>query len=157
MLKQEKHFLLNILTEAYTEVINLNKYRTSLKNKLWEKILNAQNKDFIIISVSNNNSSVEEIGLVPGDTYIISDAYEINNGIESEKLLKLSNPWGDAEYSGDWGETSSKWKEELKEKQKVYQKKDGDFFITFNDFIKYYGSIGIVKLHENYLSNSVRI
>ena len=147
----------DILTEAYTEVINLNKYKTYLKDKLWKTIVNAQNKDFIIISVSNNNSSVEEIGLVPGDTYIISNVYEINDGIESEKLLKLSNPWGNAEYSGDWGETSSKWTEELKEKLKFSEKKDGDFFIAFNDFINYYGSIGIVKLHEDYLSNSIRI
>ncbi len=149
--------IFDILTESYTEVINLNKYRNNLKNKLWEKILNAQNKDFIIISVSNNNSSVEEIGLVPGDTYIISKAYEINDDIESEKLLKLCNPWGGVEFSGDWGETSSKWTEELKEKLKFSKKKDGEFFITFNDFIKYYGSFGIVKLHEDYLSNSIRI
>ena len=60
--------------------------------------------------------------LVPGDTYIISDAYEINDGIESEKLLKLSNPWGDAEYSGDWGETSSK-NGGIKRKIEVFTKK----------------------------------
>ena len=149
--------IFDILTEAYTEVINLNKNKKYLKDSLWKKIINAEKNNFIIIAVSNNNSSIEEIGIVPGDTYIISNIYEINSGKQSEKLLKLSNPWGDAEYSGDWSETSSKWTDELKEKLQYSEKKDGDFFISYDDFINYYGSLGIVKIHEDYLSNSIRI
>ena len=149
--------IFDILTEAYTEVINLNRNKTHLKENLWKKIVDAENNEFIIIAVSNNNSSVEEIGLVPGDTYIVSSIYEINDGRENERLLKLTNPWGDAEYSGDWSETSSRWTDELKEKLQLSEKKDGDFFISYNDFINYFGSIGIVKLHEDYLSNSIRI
>ena len=149
--------IFDVLTEAYTEVIILNKNKIRLKENLWKKILNAEKNNFIIIAVSNNSSSVEEIGLVPGNPYIISNIYEINSGKDSEKLLKLSNPWGDAEFSGDWSENCSKWTEELKEKLKYSEKKDGDFFISYSDFINYYGSVGIVKLHEDYLSNSIRI
>ena len=149
--------IFDILTEAYTEVINLNKNKNLLKKNLWKQLLDAQKNEFITIAVSNNSSSIEGIGLIPGDTYIISNLYEINNGIEREKLLKLRNPWGDAEFSGDWSETSSKWTEELKEKLNYSDKKDGDFFISFDDFINYYGTMGIVKLHEDYLSNSIRI
>ena len=150
--------IFDILTESYTEVINLTLHKKSnLKENLWKKILNADNNEFIIIAVSNNNSSVQEIGIIPGNSYIISDIYEINNGKETEKLLKLSNPWGDAEYSGDWSETSSKWTDELKKKLKFNEKKDGDFYIAFDDFINYYSSLGIVKIHDEYLSNSIRI
>ena len=124
---------------------------------MWEKIINAVNNNFIILGVSNNNSSIENLGLIPENSYIISNIYEIKAENETEKLLKLSYPWGDTEFSGDWGETSKIWTEELKEKLFFSEKKDGDFFICFDDFIKYFNSVGIVKLHEEYLSNSIRI
>ena len=144
----------DILTEAYTEVINLaNQGRNNLKENIWKKISDADKKGFVIIAVSNNNSSVEKIGLVRGNTYIISNIYEINN----EKLLKITNPWEEVEYSGDWGDNSSKWNQDFKKKVNFKDKKEGDFFISFNDFVKYYSSLGIVKIHENYLSNSIRI
>ena len=145
----------DLLTEAYTEIININK-NTDINN-IWEKIVDAEKKNFIIIGVTNNNPSIEKIGLVPGKSYIISKTYEINNEIENVKLLKLSNPWGNEVFAGDWSEISSKWTNELKKKIKDFDIKDGDFFMSFKDFINYYNSIGILKIHEEYLSNSIRI
>ena len=148
----------DILTEAYTEVINLNiNKKSNLKENIWKKMVEAYSNEFIIIAVTNKNSSVQEIGLMPGNTYIISTLNEINDGKNTEKLLKMSNPWGDAEFSGDWSETSSKWNDELKKKLDFSENNDGDFFISFDDFINYFSSLGIVKIHEEYLSNSIRI
>jgi len=149
--------IFDILTEAYTEVTYIIKNRKNLKENLWEKIINAVNNNFIILAVTNNNPSIEKIGLAPNSSYIITNIYEIKDDNETERLLKLNNPWGDTEFSGDWGETSKIWTEELKEKLFFSEKNDGDFFISFNDFINNFNSIGILKLHEEYLSNSIRI
>ena len=148
----------DILTEAYTEVVNLNiNKKNDSKENIWKKIVEAYSNDFIIIAVTNKNSSVQEIGLMPGNTYILSTLNEINDGKNTERLLKLSNPWGDAEFSGDWSESSSKWNDEIKKKLNFSEKNDGDFFISFDDFINYFSSLGIVKIHEEYLSNSIKI
>ena len=150
--------IFDVLTEAYTEIIDINKIKNNnSKENLWKKIVNEENKDFIIMGVSSNNKSIEEIGLLPGDSYIISKTYEIENETKTEKILKLNNRWGDIEYSGDFSETSKKLTEELKEKLNYSEKEDGDFFISFNDFINNFKYIGIVKLHEKYVTNSLRI
>ena len=150
--------MFDILTEAYTEVIYISKNsRSNVKDNLWQKIVEAVNNNFIIMAVSNHNTSIEKLGLLPNSSYIISNIYEIKGENETERLLKLNNPWGDTEFSGDWGETSNLWTDELKEKVAFSEKNEGDFFMSFDDFIKYYNSLGIVKLHEEYLSNSIRI
>ena len=155
----------DVLTDSYTEVININPNNESNVNNLWKKILNAEEKKFIVLGVSINNSTIEKLGLIPGKAYIISKAYEIDNinGDDNEKnnkkFLKLNSPWGTEVFSGDWGETSSKWTETEEYKNHLhYQDKNlGDFFISFNDFINYYSSIGILKIHEDYLSDYIRI
>ena len=152
--------IFDVLTEAYTEVININNNKNYfLKKNLWKKISNAKKNEFIIMAVSNKNPSIENIGISPGGTYIISKMYEIKSDdeAETEKILKLNNPWEDIVFSGDWGELSKIWTEELKEKLNYSEVKDGEFFISFNDFIHYFNSIGIVKLHEYYICNSIKI
>ena len=152
--------IFDVLTEAYTEVININNNKKyNLKKKLWKKISNAKKNGFIIMAVSNNNLSIEKIGILPGGSYIISKMYEIQteDEVEPEKILKLYNPWEDIVFSGDWGELSKIWTEELKEKINYSEVKEGEFFISFNDFINYFDSLGIVKLHEYYICNSIKI
>jgi hypothetical protein len=45
-------------------------------------------------------------------------------------------PWGHKEWSGDWGDTSTKWTEQLKIDLKVENKDDGIFWISINDFVQ---------------------
>ena len=40
----------------------------------------------------------------------VLDLHEING----EKVMRLRNPWGNGEYSGDWSDSSKKWTAELK-------------------------------------------
>ena len=35
--------------------------------------------------------------------------YTSESGTEPVRLLKLRNPWGYKEWSGDWSDESSKW------------------------------------------------
>lgn len=35
-------------------------------------------------------------------------------GSNSEKLIRLRNPWGDFEWTGDWSDQSANWTPELK-------------------------------------------
>ena len=59
---------------------------------------------------------------------------------------------GEGEFNGDWSDYSSKWIEDLKNKYKYYEREDGDFFIGFNDFMKYFVTMGFAKLHPKFSS-----
>lgn len=55
-------------------------------------------------------SEIESKGLFDGHAYAVVSLYE-HNGL---RLLKIRNPWGDQEWTGDWSDKSSKWTPELK-------------------------------------------
>ena len=71
------------------------------------------------------NLPIEEMGLSPGHAYTVLDLHEING----EKVMKLRNPWGNGEYSGDWSDSSKKWTAELKKTYGLVKKNDGDLMI----------------------------
>lgn len=69
--------------------------------------------------------------------YAILQCEKVKDGEDVEdRIVKMRNPWGHKEWSGDWGDGSSRWNEELKERLKVEDKDDGIFWISIKDFIK---------------------
>jgi len=59
-----------------------------------------------------SNSDLSKIGLVDSHAYSLIAALEVDLGLLSkEKLILLRNPWGFREWSGDWSDTSNKWKD----------------------------------------------
>ena len=58
-----------------------------------------------------------------------------------ERLVKLRNPWGKGEWKGDWCDDSYKWTNKLKRELNYQSDDDGVFFMTYNDFIKYYSDV----------------
>jgi len=58
---------------------------------------------------------------------------------------------------GDWSDTSDKWTEELKKKLDFTDADDGMFFISYLDYMNYYRSTTICKVHDEYNHNSVKI
>ena len=70
---------------------------------------------------------------------------------EKIKLVKLRNPWGEKEFVGDWSDKSSKWTNEIKKKVNFEEAKDdGIFYMSYDDFIKYFSIIEILKIKKNY-------
>ena len=140
----------DVLTEAYSEEIKVN-YKK--RDELWNKLINGFEKGFVMTAGTSANGFVEEVGLDCAHAYSVLGIYEINK----EKVIRLRNPWGTGEFNGEWSDYSSKWTEELKKKYNYYEKDDGDFFMGFNDFLKYFVNMGISKLHLSWNSNKLRI
>jgi calpain-15 len=81
---------------------------------------------------SGTHDNVSKNNIANSHSYSILYAGEFQ-GI---KLIKLRNPWGDLEYTGDYSDTSDLWTPELKEYfgfDYVF-KKEGIFFMRFEDF-----------------------
>ena len=143
----------DVLTEAYSEyyVVSAND-----KDNLWKKMLDSKNKGYVMTagtSADVYNLPIEEKGLAPGHAYTVIDLLEING----EKVLRLRNPWGNGEYTGDWSDSSKKWTAELKKKYNFLKKDDGDFHMAYEDYLKYYIVMGFGKLHQDFVTRVLRV
>ena len=140
----------DVCTEAYNEEIAIN---YSKRDLLWDMLINGFEKGFVMTAGTSSKGYVEEVGLDCAHAYTVLGIYEING----EKVVRLRNPWGTGEFNGAWSDYSSKWTEDLKKKYNYYEKDDGDFFMGFNDFLKYFVKMGIAKLHLSWTSTKLRI
>ena len=52
------------------------------------------------------------------------------------RLLKLRNPWGKGEWTGDWSDKSPLWTAELRSRFNVTDSNDGCFYIPLQDYIQ---------------------
>jgi len=146
-----------VITEAWSQRLLVKKGN---HDEIWEALYKGNQKGYIMTagtSGDTTNLDTEEVGLSPGHAYTISDVVIVKEK-RNEKLVKLRNPWGSGEWNGDWCDTSSKWTESLKKKYGLTEKAidDGDFFMAFEDFCKYYAQIGICKLHEDFVTTICR-
>ena len=93
------------------------------------------------------NLDLEEKGLVPGHAYTLLGVKKVGN----VRLVHLRNPWGNTEWSGDYSDSSRKWTANLKKECNVEKSKDdGSFWMTFEDFSKYFLVAGICHLYQDY-------
>ena len=140
----------DVLTEAYSEEVTL---KNVSKDVLWNKLIDGEKKGFVMTAGTTGSEDVEEVGLTAGHAFTVLGIHEI----KGERVIRLRNPWGEGEFNGDWSDYSSKWTEELKEKYKYYEKEDGDFFMGYDDFLKYFVTMGFAKLHPKFTCSKLKV
>jgi len=114
-------------------------------NKMWEIISNADKNKFIITGGTHGAVS-EEMGLVPNHGYSIISVHEF----QQCRLLKLRNPWGKFEWTGDYSDNSKLWTNEMKEKIGYSNEDDGVFCMTIEDFKKNFSFFSIGMYHDGW-------
>ena len=115
---------------------------------IWEKLLNDFKKGQIISSCSNFNQEIEKYGLISGHSFtVINFTSGIING-ELIRLIRLRNPWGYKEWNGDWSDHSNLWTYDAKKilNANLIIEDDGAFWMSFNDFFKYFCIVDVCKV-----------
>jgi len=80
-------------------------------------------------------------GMISGHAYSLIGAYlEESSGL---RLLKLRNPWGTGEWTGDWSDDSDKWTAETRKLVDFTEADDGIFHMCFDDYVKNYVTTSI--------------
>ena len=151
------HEVFDVLTEAYSEQVSVNKNKA---DEIWNKMIESQKKGFVMTAGTSgdvSNLDIEEVGLSPGHAYTVLGVHELEGSRGKEKVVRLRNPWGNGEWNGDWSDSSSKWTTALKNKMNLSKKDDGDFYMSFNDFTKYYVTMGFAKIHPDYETAVLKI
>eukprot|EP00435_Cladocopium_sp_Y103_P021928 s2105_g5.t1 len=96
-----------------------------------------------------DKSQIPLSGLIPGHAYTLLSAHEAN-GV---RLLRLRNPWGDHEWTGDWSDKSSLWTQAMKDAVKPkpsFDANDGEFWMCYQDFLSHFSSVGVVFLSDSW-------
>ncbi|XP_022828829.1 calpain-B isoform X4 [Spodoptera litura] len=98
-------------------------------------------------------------GLIRGHAYSITKVkyVDIETPGRSGKipLLRLRNPWGnEAEWNGPWSDKSPEWRfipESEKEEMGLTFDDDGEFWMSFKDFVNHFSRVEICNLNPDSL------
>lgn len=128
---------------------------------IWDEISESDINKYIICASSGegelNKARYEEMGLISEHAYSVIAAMEVTTRDGgTERLLKLRNPWGHKEWLGRWSDRSEEWTDELRKQLNCAEKNDGVFFMCVEDYLSYFRTTVICKLHENFVSNAIR-
>ena len=85
--------------------------------------------------------------MISGHAYSVLNIYYFNYEGKIIKLIKLRNPWGEKEFNGQWSDNSLEWNDELRKLVNFEGVRDeGIFYMSFDDFIKYFSLVEILKI-----------
>uniref|UniRef100_A0A3Q0QXD0 Zgc:136872 n=1 Tax=Amphilophus citrinellus TaxID=61819 RepID=A0A3Q0QXD0_AMPCI len=95
-------------------------------------------------------------GLVPGHAYTVTGVKETMSRGKTVQLVRLWNPWGEGEWRGDWSDRSSLWQTVSPEDRKMCLSvaDDGEFWMAFEDFCKFYSDLDICGLSPDFLNEN---
>ena len=122
---------------------DLNEYKMEIIKQL--QICNIDNS--IIACTTSSKVDVSSVGLISGYTYNLLAINQIQDSDgKNVYLLRLRNPWSQSEWNGDWSDKSPKWTDDAKNKVHFSDKADGIFYMSDNDFFKYFKHVEICYL-----------
>ena len=133
--------IFDILTDTCTE-----KYELISFNKLYliSKLKQDININKYIVFAKTNKNILFNNGLLSGENYLIEEIKLFKNSEINEYVLKLRNNFSNLIYNGEWGRGSKKWIQALKNE---IPKNNSEFYISFEELIKFFSSLYISKIH----------
>ena len=134
-----------------------NYYHTQdISNSLFKIIQEASDNNEIILAditetKNTNLDTLSKMGLITNHAYSVIGTAVLTkpNGNEIQ-LIKMKNIWGTNEWIGDWSDKSLKWTQEFKKAVGLQEKEDGIFWMSYDDYLQFYTTTHIAKIHSDY-------
>ncbi|KAL3876235.1 hypothetical protein ACJMK2_034105 [Sinanodonta woodiana] len=95
-----------------------------------------------------------ENGLYMGHAYSVTALTVVPDGRRQVRLLRLRNPWGQGEWNGAWSDKSAHIRSmstEMKKQLNLVIEEDGEFWISFEDFVANFNEIQLCHLQPDAL------
>ena len=148
--------VLSVFTSFPVETINLNINELDL---IWKNLQNAFENGQIITCCSKFDDKIEKYGLISGHTFTVTNLLEgvIKNKLT--RLIRLRNPWGYKEWTGDWSDHSSLWTEEAKKALNINLiiEDDGEFYMNIENFFIYFLVVDVCRITNPQCVKSYKI
>nr|XP_023999148.1 calpain-2 catalytic subunit-like [Salvelinus alpinus] len=108
------------------------------------------------IDISNlaDSEAITSSKLVRGHAYSLTGAELVSYRGDSLQLVRVRNPWGQVEWTGAWSDNSSEWHHVSDEDRArlINKSEDGEFWMSFSDFLSQYSRLEICNLTPDTLS-----
>ena len=131
------------LTEAPCIEYHHQKYHCE---KIWETLNESLNKGYYVFSSPSKESNAEKSGLFANHSYNLISV----KSHEGLRLIYLQDKYGGFEWKGDYSDSSNLWTDELKQVFNWNNCEDGKFFITCEDYYKYFPNTYVLKYSDNF-------
>uniref|UniRef100_A0AAY4E2Z9 calpain-2 n=1 Tax=Denticeps clupeoides TaxID=299321 RepID=A0AAY4E2Z9_9TELE len=105
------------------------------------------------IASAADSEAITNQKLVKGHAYSLTGAIEVNYRGRKEKLVRVRNPWGQVEWTGAWSDSSSEWNSVDPSDRENVKADDGEFWMSYTDFIRHYSRLEICTLTPDTLSS----
>ncbi|XP_026878952.2 calpain-1 catalytic subunit [Electrophorus electricus] len=94
--------------------------------------------------------------LVKGHAYSVTGVEEVEYRGNLTKLLRIRNPWGEVEWTGAWSDNSKEWSGiDPSIRSRLHNRwEDGEFWMSFSDFMKEFSRLEICNLTADALQTS---
>ncbi|XP_046899416.1 calpain 2, (m/II) large subunit, like [Hypomesus transpacificus] len=109
----------------------------------------------IDITSSADSEAVTSQKLVKGHAYSVTGANEVEYKGDMLKLIRIRNPWGQVEWTGPWSDGSMQWRQISNDDRErlSHQSEDGEFWMSFSDFLRHYSRLEICNLSPDALTD----
>jgi calpain len=150
-------------TGGISEIFDL---KQAPKN-LYEIMTVAVRRGSMMACAVNPDPNIKEAvlpnGLVQGHAYSITGVKTVQAKVQgstySIDLVRLRNPWGQGEWNGSWSDNSIEWKSVSDEQKKdldIKMELDGEFWMSYQDFISHYERLDICNISPHSLHDDKR-
>lgn len=123
------------------------------KANLFNRLLEAENMNYIMnAGTKGQGENKNDTGIISGHAYTLVGAFRLPNG---DEVVKLRNPWGSGEWTGDYSDKSSKWTPQLKQQMGWSNEDDGIFFMPVRNFMEEFETAAICHYRDDYNLSSL--
>ncbi|KAK5853817.1 hypothetical protein PBY51_014941 [Eleginops maclovinus] len=109
----------------------------------------------IDITSASDSEAVTYRKLVKGHAYSVTGVELVEYRGDRVQLIRIRNPWGQVEWNGAWSDKSSEWRyvSDSDRDRLVKHCEDGEFWMSFSDFLRQYSRLEICNLTPDALTD----
>ncbi|KAB0376843.1 hypothetical protein FD755_011287 [Muntiacus reevesi] len=143
-------------TGGISEFYNLKKPPANLFQIIWKALRSGSLLACSIdVSSAAETEAITSQKLVKGHAYSVTGVEEVDFQGCPERLIRLRNPWGEVEWKGAWSDDAPEWNYiDPRQKEQLDKKaEDGEFWMSFSDFLRQFSRLEICNLSLDSLSS----